>query len=65
MNGIQTTPRVSHEKNLIKDILPIEIDIYEEINLQVKSNLIKQKLEPLIEKLKNRWNYRRKFCQKY
>lgn len=52
MDSIQTTPKVNHEENLIEGILPKEIGIYEEINLEIENDLIKQKLEPLIEKLK-------------
>ena len=46
MDSIQTTPRVSYQENLIEDMLPREIAIYEEIILKIKNNLIKQKLEP-------------------
>lgn len=52
MNSIQTTPRVSHEENLIENILPKEVEIYQNKNLEMENVLIKQKLEALIEKLK-------------
>ena len=65
MDSIQTTPRVIHEENLIEDLLPKEIEIYEEINLEIENNLIKRKLEPLIEKLKKDGSIREKSCQKY
>ena len=52
MESIHTTLKVSNEENLIEDILPKEIEIYKEINLEVENNIIKQKLQPLIEKLK-------------
>ena len=52
MESVQTTLRVRREENLTEDILLKEIAIYEEINLEVENNLIKRKLEPLIEKLK-------------
>ena len=36
------SPRIIHEKNLIEDLLPKEIGIYEEINLEIENNLIKK-----------------------
>ena len=52
MDIIQTTPRANHDENLIKEIVPTKIEIYEEINLEVENKLIKHKLKPLIEKLR-------------
>ena len=52
MDSIQTTPKISYKENLIENLLPKEIEIYEEINLEAENNLMKQKLKPLIEKLK-------------
>ena len=52
MDTIQIKPKISYEENLIEDLLHKKIEIIEKINLEIENNLIKQKLEPLIEKLK-------------
>lgn len=44
MDSILTTPRVSYEENLIKDIARKKIEIYAKINLEIDNDLIKQKL---------------------
>ena len=54
MDSIQITIRIRFVENIINDILPKEIEIYEEINLKVENNFIKRKLEPQIEKLEKR-----------
>ena len=65
MDTIQTKPKISYEENLIEDLLHKKIEIIEKINLEIENNLIKRKLEPLIEKLKNDGSIREKSCQKY
>ena len=52
MDTIQIKPKISYEENLIEDLLHKKIEIIEKINLEIENNLIKRKLEPLIEKLK-------------
>ena len=55
INTIQTTLRVSHEENLIKDISFKEIEIYQEINLEVENNFIKQKIRTPNRKIKKKY----------
>lgn len=46
MDSIQITARVNHDENLLENMLPKEVAISEEINLEVENNFIKQKVEP-------------------
>ena len=40
MDSIQTKLRIIHEENLIEDLMPKDVEIYEEINLEIENNLI-------------------------
>ena len=40
MDSIQTKLRIIHEENLIEDLMPKDVEIYKEINLEIENNLI-------------------------
>ena len=52
MDNVQTIPLKNMTKNFTEELIPKEAENFVELNFKIENEFLRQRLEPLIEKLK-------------